>query len=190
MKKLLLLSALLGFATALCADTWTIDPRHSGVNFSVRNFFTPVEGSFKVQQGTVKFDPANPASGSIEAVIAVTSVNTQDPDRDAHLNRADFFLTEKFPTAKFTSTQWTPAGENKFKVAGELTIKEVTKPVTLDVELLGSGPGQRGRTISGWRATTKINRKDWGVDYGPSIGNEVTLTINVQAVKDAPPAQG
>lgn len=183
MKKLLPLLALFGLVATACADTWKIDPRHSSVNFSVRNFFVPVEGSFKVQEGSVEFDAANPTSGSISAVISVISVNTQDADRDAHLNRGDFFLTEQFPTATFTSTSWTVAGDNQFTVTGDLKIKDVTKAVTLQVTLLGSGPGQRGRTVSGWQATTKINRKDWGVNFGPSIADEVALTINVQGIK-------
>jgi polyisoprenoid-binding protein YceI len=183
MKRLLLALALTGSA-AFAADTWNVDTRHSGVTFSVRNFFVPVEGSLKLQSGKIVYDAANPAANSVEAVIAVTSVNTQDTDRDKHLNNQDFFLTDKFPTATFKSTKWTPAGENKFKVTGDLTIKDVTKPVTLDVALLGTGAGNRGRTISGWQATTKLNRKDFGVSNGPSIADEVSITINVQGVKE------
>lgn len=183
MKKLLPLLAVLALAPALSADTWNIDPRHSSVNFSVRNFFVPVEGSFRVQTGTISFDPANPSAASVTAAVAVTSVNTQDADRDKHLNSQDFFLTEQFPTATFRSTQWTPAGENRFKVEGELTIKDVTKPLTLEVEFLGSGPGQRGATVSGWQATTKINRHDWGVSFGRSIADQVAITINIQGIK-------
>jgi polyisoprenoid-binding protein YceI len=184
MKKLLLsLTALAGLATAAFADTWKIDPRHSSVNFSVKNFFVPVEGSFKIQEGAITFDPANVGAASVQAVISVNSVNTQDGDRDKHLNNQDFFATDKFPTATFKSTSWTAAGANKFKVTGDLTIKDVTKPVTLDVELLGSGPGPRGGTISGWQATTKIDRRDWGVTYGPSIADTVAITINIQGIK-------
>lgn len=191
MKKTSLLLVTLGLvASAFAADTWNIDTRHSGVTFSVRNFFVPVEGTFKIQSGAINFDAANPAASSVEAVIAVTSVNTQDADRDKHLNNQDFFLTEKFPTATFKSTSWTPAGEGKFKVTGDLTIKEVTKPLTLEVSFLGQGTGNRGRTISGWQATTKMSRKDWGIAYGASIADEVTLTINVQGVKAEAPKQG
>ncbi len=184
MKRLLSLLSLLSLASsAVAADTWTIDTRHSGVTFSVRNFFVPVEGSLKLQSGTIVFDPANPAASSVEAVVTVTSINTQDADRDKHLNNQDFFLTEKFPTATFKSTKWEAAGENKFKVTGDLTIKEVTKPLTIEVELLGTGVGNRGRTVSGWQGTARINRKDWGIDYGASIASEVSLTLNVQGLK-------
>ena len=183
MKQLVLVLALLG-STALAADTWNVDTRHSGVNFSVRNFFVPVEGSLKLQEGKIVFDAANLSASSVSAVIAVTTINTQDADRDQHLNNDDFFITAKFPTASFKSTKWEAAGVNQFTVTGDLTIKEVTKPVTLAVSLLGTGAGNRGRTISGWQATTKINRKDWGVTYGASIADEVTLTINVQGVKE------
>ncbi|HYD00326.1 MAG TPA: YceI family protein, partial [Phycisphaerales bacterium] len=188
-KKLLVSLALLGLASAaFAADTWTVDTRHSGVTFSVRNFFVPVEGTLKLQEGKIVYDPADPAANSVEAVIAVTSINTQDADRDKHLNNQDFFLTEKFPTATFKSTKWEAAGANKFKVTGDLTIKDVTKPVTLDVTLLGTGPGPRGSTISGWQAATKISRKEFGVSYGPSIADEVSITINVQGIKQAPAA--
>jgi polyisoprenoid-binding protein YceI len=183
MKRLLLALALTGSA-AFAADTWTVDTRHSGVTFSVRNFFVPVEGTLKLQSGKIVYDAANPAANSVEAVIAVTSINTQDEGRDKHLNNQDFFLTEKFPTASFKSTKWEAVGENKFKVTGDLTIKDVSKPVTLDVTLFGTGAGNRGRTISGWQATTKLNRKDFGVSTGPSIADEVAITINVQGVKE------
>lgn len=189
MKRFLLALALTASA-AVAADTWNFDPRHSGVSFSVRNFFSPVEGSLKLQSGKIVYDAANPSASSVEAVIAVTTINTQDADRDAHLNKPDFFLTEKFPTATFKSTKWEAAGNNKFKVTGDLTIKDVTKPVTLDVSLLGTGPGNRGRTVAGWQATTKLNRKDFGVSYGPSIGDEVSITINVQSIKEEAAKQG
>ena len=148
----------------------------------------PVEGSLKLQSGKINYDPANLSADSVEAVIAVTSINTQDGDRDKHLNTKDFFLTETFPTATFKSTKWEAAGENKFKVTGNLTIKDVTKPVTLDVALLGTGAGNKGKTISGWQATTKLNRKDFGITNGPSIAEEVSITINVQGIKDEPAA--
>lgn len=190
MKRLVALLSVLGLASvAVAADTWTIDTRHTSVNFSVRNFFSQVPGSFKVTSGQIVFDSANLAASSVEAVIAVGTVNTQDPDRDKHLGTQDFFLIEKFPTATFKSSKWEAAGTNKFKVTGELTIKEVVKPITLDVTLLGTGAGNRGRTISGWEAAGKINRKDWGISYGASIGDEVAITINLQAVKqEAAPA--
>jgi polyisoprenoid-binding protein YceI len=192
MKKLLLALALSGLASSAfaAADTWVVDTRHSSVNFSVRNFFVPVEGMLNVKEGTIVYDAQNPAQSSVEAVVAVTSINTQDADRDKHLNNQDFFLTSQFPTATFKSTQWTPAGENKFKVTGDMTIKDVTKPVTFDVTLLGSGPGPRGGQVSGWQAETKINRKDFGISYGPSIADQVALTINIQGVKKAAAADG
>ena len=187
MKRIIILLSLLAASSAAnAADTWSIDTRHTSVNFSVRNFFSQVPGSFKVASGQIVFDAANLSASSVETVIAVGSVNTQEPDRDKHLNSQDFFLVEKFPTATFKSTKWESAGENKFKVTGDLTIKDVTKSVTLDVALLGTGPGNRGRTISGWEATTRINRKDWGVSFGGSIGDEVAITINLQAVKQEP----
>lgn len=191
MKKLLLLAGLAAaLATSAAADTWSVDTRHSSVNFSVRNFFSQVPGSFKISEGQLVYDAANPAASSIQATIAIGTVNTQEPDRDSHLKNQDFFLADKFPTATFTSTKWEAAGTNKFKVTGNLTIKDVTLPVTLDVSFLGTGAGNRGRTISGWEASTRINRKDWGISYGASIGDEVAITINLQAVKNEAPKQG
>lgn len=192
MMKLLSLLAVAGLTagSALAADTWSVDTRHTSVNFSVRNFFSQVPGSLKVSSGTIVFDAANPAGNSVEAVIAIGTINTQEPDRDGHLKSQDFFLAEKFPSATFRSTKWETAGENKFKVTGDLTIKDVTKPVTLDVTLLGTGAGMRGRTISGWEATAKLNRKDFGITYGPSIADEVAVTINLQAVKQEAAKQG
>lgn len=178
----LLLSGVAFAASIASAATWTIDSRHSAVNFTVRNFFTNVPGAFRIQSGTVDFDPANPSKGSIQAVIEVGSVDTRDADRDKHLRNQDFFETDKFPTATFKSTTWEMVGENKFRVTGDLTIKEVTKPVVLDVSLLGAGPGRGGSTVAGWEATTTLQRKDFGISYGPSIGNEVRLTIAVQSV--------
>lgn len=190
MKRILTFFALASLTSAaLAADTWNIDPRHSSVAFSVRNFFVPVEGSLRIQSGKILYDAANLAASSVEAVMTVGTINTQDADRDKHLNNQDFFLTETFPTATFTSTSWAAAGENKFTVTGNLTIKDVTKEVVLSVSLLGSGPGNRGRTVSGWQAVGTINRKDWGLTYGASIANEVSLTINVQGVLEEAPKQ-
>lgn len=185
MKKLISILAILATAGAAfgAAETWNVDTKHSGVTFSVRNFFVPVEGTMKLKEGKIVYDPADPAANSVEAVVAVTTVNTQEEARDKHLNNQDFFMTSQFPTATFKSTKWEKVGENKFKVTGDLTIKDVTKPVTLDVEMLGTGPGARGATLSGWQATTKINRKDFGVSYGTSVADQVAITINVQGVK-------
>ena len=192
MIKLLPLLAFAGLSagSALAADTWSFDTRHSGVTFSVRNFFSQVPGSLKIASGTILHDAANPSASSVEAVIAIGTINTQEPDRDGHLKSKDFFLAEKFPNATFKSTKWEAAGENKFKVTGDLTIKDVVRTVTLDVTFLGTGTGNRGRTVSGWEATTRINRKEFGITYGSSIGDEVAITINAQAVRQEPAKQG
>lgn len=186
MKKIIALVSLLAassLAASAAPETWSIDAKHSGVSFAVRNFFVPVEGMLKIQEGAITHDPANIAANSVEAIIAVTSINTMEPGRDKHLNNQDFFLTSQFPTATFKSTKWVAAGENKFKVTGDMTIKGVTKPVTLDVALLGTGAGPRGGKVSGWQATGTISRKAFGVDYGPQIADEVELTINVQGMQ-------
>ncbi|MBL9216735.1 MAG: YceI family protein [Opitutaceae bacterium] len=182
MKRLLLLVASLGLLASARADlvAHQIDTRHSAVSFSVRNFLIPVPGSLKITEGAIKFDAQNPAASSVEAVVGIDTINTQEKGRDDHLKNPDFFDTAKFPTARFKSTQWEVVGENKFKVTGDLTIKDVTKPLTFEVTYFGTMPGNRGRTVSGWEAVAKLDRRDFGISYGTSIGNEVALTITVQ----------
>lgn len=184
MKRLLTLVATLALAVAVRADavTYKIDPTHSSVGFSIRHLVSKFSASFTKVEGAVTFDAAAPEKSSVEATVAIGSVSTANEKREGHLKSGDFFDEAKFPTATFKSTAWKKTGENTFDVAGDLTIKGTTKPVTLQVTLLGTGPGMGGATVSGWEATTKINRNDFGVSYGPKIlGDEVTLNIAIEA---------
>lgn len=167
------------------AETYTIDTAHSGVSFKVRNFFSQVPGKFTNFTGTIRVVAADPTKNYVRAVINAASVDTAEKDRDAHLQNEDFFNVTKFPEIIFESTEWTPGKEpNTYAVKGNLTMLGVTKPVTLDVTKLGKGEGRGGKIITGWSATTKLDRTDFGITYGrPAIGSEVTVDIDIQAVK-------
>jgi polyisoprenoid-binding protein YceI len=187
MKKLLSVLALAIATSALQAapTTWKIDPSHSGVTFTVRHFFTKVPGSFAKFDGTIIYDAENIAASSVNATVEIPSVNTNDAKRDGHLQNEDFFLSSKFPVATFKSKSWKKTGADAFEITGDLTIKDVTKEVVLATKLLGTGPNPRNKkTLSGWEATTKIDRRDFGITYGqPAVGNEVEIALNIEAVK-------
>jgi polyisoprenoid-binding protein YceI len=185
MKRLIALLAVLGlFATARAeVETYKIDPVHSSSGFSVRHMFSKFTSSFTKTSGTITVDRANLENSSVEATIEVVSLSTSNPDRDKHLQSPDFFDGVKFPAITFKSTAWKKTGENTFDVTGPLTIKGVTKDVVLKVTLLGFGPGGRpGTFLSGWEATTVLNRMDFGVSYGPKIlGEDVTVNLEIEA---------
>ncbi len=172
-------------AAQAAADTYEVDQAHSSITFQVRHFFSPVPGNFSDFQATIQYDPENPANNSAKAVINVKSVDTNNEKRDGHLNSEDFFHSGAFPQITFQSTNWEPAGENKFNVTGDITIRDVTKPVVLDVTLLGAGDVGKGKYISGWMASTTLKRTDFGVDYGvlSVIGDDVSIEITVEAVR-------
>lgn len=173
-------------------QTYTIDPAHSAVHFSVRHMMlSNVRGEFTRLSGTIKFDPADPAHSSIEASIETASISTRDEKRDGHLKSADFLDVEKFPAITFRSKQIT-VGNDDAKVTGDLTIHGVTREVTLDIE----GPSVEvkdpwGKQRVGATATTKLNRKDFGLTWnaaletgGVMVGDEVKVTIDIEAVRD------
>jgi polyisoprenoid-binding protein YceI len=182
--------ALLAAPALAGAATWTIDPAHSTIAFSVRHMMVSnVRGTFSTFSGTVTGDPASPANAVIEATIEATSIDTKESKRDAHLRGPDFLDAAKFPNITFKSTKIEPAGDGKFKVTGDLTLHGVTKPVVLDVE----GPSASikdpyGNTRAGASATTKIDRKDFGITWsknmdggGLVVGDEISITIDVEA---------
>lgn len=185
MKRLLLLLSALAAATALSAETYTIDPVHSSVGFSLRHLVSKFSSSFTKVSGTVNYDAAAPEKSSVEATVEIASVNTANEKRNAHVLSPDFFDAAKFPTASFKSKSWKKAGEDAFDVTGDLTIRNVTREVVLHVTLLGSGPGMGGAMVTGWEATTRINKSDFGVSgpamLGKALGDEVTLTIGIEA---------
>jgi polyisoprenoid-binding protein YceI len=186
--------ALLVVASAAFAAPakYTVDEAHSEVGFEVRHFFSKVPGRFGDFQGTIVFDETDPSKITVEASAVTASVSTDNERRDGHLKTADFFDAEKNPAITFKSTKVTAAGKNKYKVAGDFTMRGVTKPVVFDAEFLGAGSvasgGQSMGVKAGFTATTVINRKDFGINWnkaldngGAVLGEEVTLTLNLEA---------
>jgi polyisoprenoid-binding protein YceI len=175
-------------------NTYEIDPAHSSAQFSVRHMMiTNVRGGFSSVKGTVVYDSENPSASTVEAVIDATTINTLDPQRDGHLKSADFLNVEQFPTISFKSTSVEVTGSEEAKVAGDLTIHGVTKPVVLKVE----GPSAEGKDPwgnirIGASATTKIKRSDFGLTWnaaletgGIMVGDELKIEIDVQMIKAA-----
>jgi len=174
-------------SAALAAETYSIDPVHSSVAFSIRHFVSKVPGKFSQFEGRIVVDRENLERSSAEATIHVASIDTGNQKRDDHLRTADFFDAAKYPTMKFSSTSWKKTGENTFDVVGDLTLKDVTKPVVLKVTLLGFGPGMGGAQLAGWEATTTIDKKEFNVKdpamLDAALGDDVTITIGVEAKK-------
>jgi polyisoprenoid-binding protein YceI len=174
------------------AGTWTIDPVHTDVSFSVRHLMvSKVRGRFTSFEGTIT-TAADPTESSVEVSVDLSSIDTANADRDAHIRSADFFEVESHPTMTFRSTGVRADGDG-YVVDGELTIRDVTRPVSLDVELNGFGPDPYGGTRVGFSATTEINRKDYGISIempleggGVVVGDKVQVTLEVEAILDQP----
>jgi polyisoprenoid-binding protein YceI len=184
MTKALL--ALFAVSTGLLANEWQIDTAHSAAQFAVRHLMvSTVRGHFGKITGKATYDAANPAKGSVEATVDVTTIDTREAKRDAHLKTPDFFDAANHPAMHFRSTKIEPAGEGKLKMTGDLTIRGTTKPVVFDVEISQPIKDQRGGERIGAAATAKINRRDFGINYGSAatVGNEVTITIDIEMVK-------
>ena len=169
--------------TQIIAGTWTIDPSHSEVGFTVRHLMTKVRGQFEKFEGTVTTG-TELADTKAEATIDLNSVNTRDAQRDGHLRSADFFDVENNGPMTFVSTSFDGSSAK-----GELTIKGVTNVVELDVEFLGIEKDAYGNTRIGFEASTTINRKDFGVDFDIPldggkllVGHKVDIQLSVQAV--------
>jgi polyisoprenoid-binding protein YceI len=181
-------------AVQTAVTTWNIDPIHSHAEFKVRHLMiSNVKGSFSKISGKLTLDESDPTRSSVEAVIDIASIDTREPQRDAHLKSADFFDEEKYPTMGFKSTTVTVTRPGEGTVEGELTIRDVTKSVVFQVE----GPtlptkDPWGNVRIGVAATTKISRKDFGLTWnapletgGVMVGDEVTITLEVEFVKAA-----
>ena len=184
MKRFIALFTLVTAAASLSAETYTIDPVHSSVGFSLRHLVSKFTSSFTKVTGAINYDAAKPEASTVEATIAIDSVATANEKRDAHLKSPDFFDTAKYPTASFKSKSWKKTGENTFDVTGDLTIKEVTKEIVLKTTLVGTGPGMGGATLTGWEGTTTLKRTDFGVGlekFLPVLGEDVTITVGIEA---------
>lgn len=174
----------------LVAGTWAIDPAHSEVSFTVRHLMiSKVRGQFTTFSGTVEV-AEDPAASSVTAEIDVASVDTRDGTRDNHLRTSDFFAAEQFPTMTYRSTGIRPEGED-YLVDGELTLRGVTRPVVLSLEVNGVKADPYGATRAGFSASTEINRKDFGdwnapVDGGGVVvSDKVRIDLDVEAVLQA-----
>ena len=176
-------------------ETYTIDKSHSQVGFKIRHFVSKVPGRFGEFSGTIVLDPANLATAKVSVEIVPASIDTGVPDRDKHLRSADFFDVEKFPKMMFESTGVVTKGPNKATMKGNLTMHGVTKPVELDVDVLGFSPDPWGGYRGGFEARGTINRKEFGIVWnqvldtgGLMLGDDVEVTLNVEAVREKPKA--
>jgi polyisoprenoid-binding protein YceI len=176
------------------SSSWNIDPTLSHAEFKVRHLMiSNVKGNFSKIAGKLTLDESDLAKSSIEASIDVSSIDTRDAQRDGHLKSADFFDVEKFPTMAFKSSKITVTGPEEGTVEGGLTIRDVTKPVVFHVEgPTGPTKDPYGNLRLGVSATTKISRKEFGLTWnsltesgGVMVGDEVTITLEVEFVKAA-----
>ena len=171
--------------------TWKLDSAHTQVNFSAKHMMvTTVRGTFHDVEGTIELDEHDPTRSKGEFRVATASIDTNFGARDAHLRSPDFFDVERFPSITFTSTDIKAVGDDRYEVTGDLTIRDVTKPVTLDIEYAGQATSPWGTTSAGFSAQTKISRKEWGLNWnvaletgGWLVSDEIKINIELELVK-------
>jgi polyisoprenoid-binding protein YceI len=172
--------AALALSARAGASTWALDPTATRVEFSVRNLSVAyVRGGFHLASGTVQLNDEDVSRSTIEAVIDATSIDTDEPKRDAHLRSADFLNVDRYPTVAFRSTRIERTGDDRWTVAGQLTLRGTTREVVLNVQ---------SATINGNRASahasTTIERSDFGITYsGFAVGKDVAITIDAIGMK-------
>ncbi len=174
--------------TPTAAPTWTLDKVHSSVNFNIRHFFSDVAGSFDTFDGQVAFDPADLAGSSVTFSVDVASVDTKNDSRDGHLQSPDFFDAASHPKMTFKSTEIKKGKEEKvYDVTGQLTIRDVTKTVTIPVQFLGAmeNPMKPSTYVGGFKTSFSLNRTEYQVGTGDwaataVIGDEVDININLE----------
>jgi polyisoprenoid-binding protein YceI len=174
--------------------TYQLDSQHTGVHFKVRHMMiSNVKGEFSRIVGSVEFDPSNPPTARVEATIESASINTREPQRDSHLKSRDFLDVGRYPKITFLSTKIISTGESSYEIVGDLTIRDVTREVTLQVESLTPEiKDLDGMLRRGASATTRIERRDFGLTWnavlesgGFVVGDEVDITIDVEMVRKA-----
>ncbi|HEV3048685.1 MAG TPA: YceI family protein [Longimicrobium sp.] len=183
----------MSIAESTTTTTWTIDPAHTTVEFSLKHLMiSTVRGHFGVVSGTIVLDEENPAASSVTAEIDVTSIDTRQEQRDAHLRSADFFEVEKYPNITFKSTRIEALGGGRYNVYGDLTIRDVTREVVLETTDEGRGGDPWGGQRAGFSATTRIDRREFGLTWnqaletgGVLVGTDIKISLEVQAVKAA-----
>ena len=179
-------------AIADITGDYTIDASHTAIGFQARHaMVTSVRGNFKEFEGTAHVDANNPGNSKVDLTIAVNSVDTGSADRDGHLASADFFDIEKYPTITFRSTEVERDGDD-WAITGDLTIKGVTKSVTIPFEFVGSAQDPFGNTRVGFEGEVAVNRKDWDLTWnaaletgGVLVSEKVKLKFDVSAIKNA-----
>lgn len=174
------------------STTWTIDPAHTTVEFSVKHLMiSTVRGHFGAVTGTIVLDEQDPTASTVTAEIDVTSIDTRQEQRDAHLRSPDFFDVETFPAIRFQSTRIERDGDD-YNVVGQLTIRDVTREVVLHTSDEGRGGDPWGGQRAAFSATTKVDRREFGLNWnqaleagGVLVGNDIKISLEVQAVKAA-----
>jgi polyisoprenoid-binding protein YceI len=183
-------------ATAQAAPTtgartqWKLDATHTSVEFSAKHLMiTTVKGRIADVEGTIEIDEKNPKNSSVEAVLKAASIDSRTTQRDDHLRSGDFLNVEKFPEIRFRSTK-IEGGREEFKLTGDLTIRDVTKSITLDVTFEGETKDPWGGERAGFSAKGKIDRRDFGLTWnqvleagGVAVGNEIKINVEVEAIK-------
>jgi polyisoprenoid-binding protein YceI len=178
--------------TQLSGD-YTVDPSHSRIGFVARHaMVTKIRGAFNDFAATLHLDAIDPSKSTAKVVIQATSIDTRNADRDGHLRGNDFFAMDEFPTISFESTSAEQLDPQTYRVTGDLTIRGVTKPVSVDFDLLGAVKDPWGNLRVGFEGSVVVHRKDWGVNWntaleagGVLIGEKVTLEFELSATKNA-----
>ena len=172
---------------------WQIDNSHTSIDFSVRHMMVSrARGRFDDFSGTIDLNVANPEQTSVFVEIDAASINTRDAKRDEHLRSADFLKAEAYPKLVFQSTRVERVGDSAAKLHGDLTIRDVTKPVVVDVTFLGKSVSPWGATVYGFEGETRISRKQWGLEWnvaletgGVLVSDEIAITISLEVVQAA-----
>ena len=184
--------ALLVSADIASAQLYNVDPAHSSVQFRIRHLFSTVTGRFEKFEGKIGYDEKDPKKSHFEGSIDAASINTNNAKRDDHLRAPDFFDVAKYPKITFEKSEVTEVSSDgkTGKMRGNLTMHGVTKPVVIDVEMLGKGKDPQGKERIGLRGTTKVNRKDFGITWnkamdagGALLGDEVTIELDAEGVR-------
>ncbi|MFD7497110.1 YceI family protein [Streptomyces sp. NPDC059832] len=180
-------------ALAALTGDYAIDPAHSSIGFTVRHaMVTNVRGTFGEHEGSLKLDGSDPANSTASIDVKIASVDTGISDRDGHLVSGDFFDAETFPLMTFRSTQAEQLGGDKYRVTGDLTIKDVTRPLAIDLEFNGSATDVYGNERVGFEGSADILRSDWGLTWnaaletgGVMVSDKVKLNFDISAIKSA-----
>lgn len=196
-RRLRILTLFLAVAAAplFAAETFTIDKSHSDASFTVRHFVSKVHGRFGDFDGAIQIDPARPEASSVVFTIKTASISTNDSKRDDDLRSPNFFDAAKFPEITFKSTKIAPAGKDKYDVTGTFTMHGVSKEITIPVAFLGYAKDPWGNERAGFELSTKLNRKDYGINWnkvldagGTMLGDDVDVSVTLETVKKKPEA--